>query len=92
MENYVISYDIRSDERRNKIHKTLRDYALPVQYSVFECRLSKESFVALRFKLEALIQKEEDSIIFYRLCPGCTEKIKRIGVKMDPFGDGIYII
>ncbi|WP_243137353.1 CRISPR-associated endonuclease Cas2 [Desulfofundulus thermobenzoicus] len=92
MENYVIAYDIRDDRRRLKIYKTLKDYAIPVQYSVFECSLRREDYLILRFKLEKLIRKEEDSIVFYRQCPRCSGRVERLGTSRDPFGDGIFII
>ncbi len=92
MENMVIAYDIRDDKRREKVRKTLKDFAVPVQYSVFECKLRREDFLLLRHKLDKLIKKEEDSIIFYRQCPRCSSKVERLGVILDPFGDGIYII
>ncbi|WP_078060342.1 CRISPR-associated endonuclease Cas2, partial [Desulfotomaculum copahuensis] len=66
MENYIIAYDIGDDRCRLKIYKTMKDYAVPVQYSVFECSLRKEDYLMLRYKLEKLIRKDEDSIVFYR--------------------------
>ncbi|MBM7854985.1 CRISPR-associated protein Cas2 [Desulfohalotomaculum tongense] len=92
MENIVITYDIRDDRRREKVRKTLKDYGVPVQYSVFECRLRKEDVLSLRYKLDSLIKKNEDSIIFYRQCPRCSGRVDRLGMSFDPFGDGLYII
>ena len=88
----VITYDISDDRRRGKVHKTLKDYGVRVQYSVFECSLRKEDYLILRFKLEKLINKNEDSIIFYRQCKNCAGKVDRVGSSQDPFGDGIYIV
>jgi CRISPR-associated protein Cas2 len=92
MENMVITYDISDDRRRDKVHKTLKDYGIRVQYSVFECSLRKEDYLILRYKLEKLINKNEDSIIFYRQCKHCSGKVDRVGSSLDPFGDGIYIV
>lgn len=92
MKQYVITYDISDDKRRNKIHKLLCNYAVPVQYSVFEARLKEEDFVLLRHKLARLLKKDEDSIIFYLQCARCSNDIIRIGNCGDPFGDGIYIV
>lgn len=92
MKQYVITYDISDNRRRNKIHKLLCNYAVPVQYSVFEARLKDEDFVLLRHKLTRLLKKGEDSIIFYRQCARCSNDIIRIGNCGDPFGDGIYIV
>ena len=88
----MITYDISDDHRRNLVSKTLKNYGVRVQYSVFECKLRKEDFLILKHKLEGVIKKSEDSIIFYRQCKQCFGKVDRVGKSLDPFGDGIYII
>ena len=55
----VISYDIQSDRRRTKIHKALKNYGAWIQYSVFECHISKKEYDALRQQLDPLIDVEE---------------------------------
>ena len=75
----VISYDIKDDKRRLKVHKTLKDYGLWVQYSVFECHVTNVQYLYLRHRLKQLLDDEEDSIRFYRLCKTCKQKIERIG-------------
>lgn len=75
----VISYDIKDDKRRLNIHKVLKNYGLWVQYSVFECDLKKTEYLYLRHRLKQLLDDEEDSIRFYRLCETCKPKIERIG-------------
>ena len=92
MKRFIVTYDIRDDKRRGKIYKTLRDYAVPVQFSVFEASLKDEDYIMLRHKLECLMRKSEDSIIFYRQCSRCEEDITRLGVSPEPFGDGVYIL
>lgn len=76
----VISYDIRDDKRRTAIHKVLKNYGEWIQYSVFECNITKEQHLRLHYRLEKLIKKEEeDSVRFYFLCESCQQKIERIG-------------
>ncbi len=86
MERLIIVYDIRNDKRRNKIFNTLKDYATPVQYSVFEAILTKESYINLRYSLKTLMKKE-DSIIFYFLCANCNSKTEKLGTNVMVFGD-----
>jgi CRISPR-associated protein Cas2 len=81
----VISYDIKDDKRRLKIHKALKDYGAWVQYSVFECHLKKEEFLRLRHRLKKLLGDDHtDSIRFYELCEECKRKIERIGGIVPP--------
>lgn len=76
----VISYDIKSDKRRCRIHKALKNYGEWVQFSVFECNLNKQQYLGLRERLRGLIKKEEgDNIRFYFLCDGCVKNIERVG-------------
>jgi len=76
----VISYDIKSDRRRTKIHDVLKNYGERIQYSVFECNISRKEYKELRQKLEPLIDVEAtDNVRFYRLCGECRKKTERIG-------------
>ncbi len=76
----VISYDIANDKRRVKIHDTLKNYGQRVQFSVFECELTRKEFQQLREALDPLIDVEEtDSVRFYRLCSECWKKMEHVG-------------
>ena len=77
---YVVSYDITSDRRRNKIAKTLEGYGIRIQYSVFECRLTEKKYKEMYRKLMQLMTDEEDgSIRIYSVCGNCEGKIRTIG-------------
>lgn len=75
----VISYDISEDKRRTKIHSLLKSYGQWMQYSLFECDLTKAQYVKLRDRASKLIKPETDSIRFYFLCQCCHGKVERIG-------------
>lgn len=75
----VISYDISEDKRRTKVHSLLKSYGQWMQYSVFECDLTKAQYAKLRDRASKLIQPETDSIRFYFLCECCHRKVERIG-------------
>jgi CRISPR-associated protein Cas2 len=76
----VISYDVVNDRRRSRIHKTLTAYGKRVQYSVFECELSGESFKRLREKLLKLYAEKEDNVRFYFLDEDAVKRIETAGV------------
>jgi CRISPR-associated protein Cas2 len=75
----VVSYDISEDKRRTKIHKILSSYGQWMQFSVFECDLTKVQYAKLRSRLDKLIDVETDSVRFYFLCECCQGKVERIG-------------
>ncbi|BAZ44888.1 CRISPR-associated Cas2 family protein [Chondrocystis sp. NIES-4102] len=84
----IVSYDISEDKRRNKIHSILSSYGQWMQYSLFECNLSKTEYAKLRSRLNKIIDSQTDSIRFYFLCGCCQNKIERIGgevVRDDTF-------
>ncbi len=76
---FVVSYDISEDKRRTKIHELLKSYGQWMQYSLFECDLTKTEYAKLRSRLNKAIDPDTDSIRFYFLCGCCQNKIERIG-------------
>ena len=75
----IVSYDITEDKRRTKIYDILKSYGQWMQYSLFECDLTKTQYAKLRSRLHKIIDSETDSIRFYFLCGCCQNKIERIG-------------
>lgn len=77
---YVISYDISVDRLRNKIADTLLNYGRRVQYSVFECDITRAQYEELYQKLAILAaQDETGSIRFYSICEKCRKLIVVFG-------------
>lgn len=76
---YVIAYDIPSDRRRTKVHKTLCGFGQWTQYSLFECHLTDKERLTLRAKLDKLLEPEEDCVRFYPLCAACVAKVETVG-------------
>ncbi|MCK9280546.1 MAG: CRISPR-associated endonuclease Cas2 [Melioribacteraceae bacterium] len=78
---YIVSYDISSDRIRSKAAKVLEQYGVRIQYSMFECSLTKKELSELKQKLEKLINKKDSSIYFFPLCESCNNKIIFIGAE-----------
>lgn len=77
---YVISYDIAEDRLRRKIAGELENFGVRIQYSVFECSLTKKRYMELYEKLVLLtMEMEKGSIRIYHICDNCREKIVTIG-------------
>lgn len=76
---YLIAYDISSDKRRTRVHKTLSAYGRWTQYSLFECFLTRLQHVDLMARLAALIDSEADSLRLYPLCDGCVKRVETMG-------------
>ena len=64
---YIITYDIPSNKRRNKVAKLLEGYGKRVQLSVFECELPEKLLLELKTKLRKKVDMAEDSVRFYAI-------------------------
>lgn len=80
---YLLCYDICNPGRLRKVHRLVRDWGVPVQYSVFELELRAGQLEQLTAELLALIREDEDKIIFYRLSPGQHPIMLGVEVQTD---------
>jgi CRISPR-associated protein Cas2 len=78
---YMVCFDITDNKIRYRAVKILKNYGLRVQKSVFECPgLSEAAFLKMRSQLSDVVDHEVDSVRYYFLCRGCTERIRVDGV------------
>ncbi len=63
--SWIIAYDIASPRRLRRVHRSLREHAVPVQYSVFAARCSAAKLGSIRMCVAKLIAKREDDVRFY---------------------------
>ncbi len=72
----VIVYDISHNKRRTKLHKVLKDFGTPVQYSVFECLLDKKGIQQMKKAIAKVIKPRLDKVRYYYLCNACLQKVE----------------
>lgn len=77
---YVVIYDIPDNKRRSKVHDLLSGYGTWVQYSAFECVLSRAKFDELRLRLAQKVNLAEDSIRFYPVSRHTLGQVEVLGV------------
>ena len=73
-------YDV-NEKRVGKALKISRKYLHWVQNSVFEGEITEAKFVKLKNEIKELINKEEDSVIFYILRSTSYTKREIIGLE-----------
>nr|HID58695.1 CRISPR-associated endonuclease Cas2 [Desulfobacterales bacterium] len=71
----LVSYDIVKDKTRNKAMKFLKDLGTRIQKSVFECDLDDEQYARMKEGLEAIVDKRQDRVRYYRLCKQCVGRV-----------------
>ncbi|MCY4617511.1 MAG: CRISPR-associated endonuclease Cas2 [Chloroflexi bacterium] len=80
----IVTYDIADTEgpgrvRLRRVADICGKYGHRVQFSVFECRLSRTKLARMIGEIEDVIDRHKDSVIVYRF-PGAAEDAKiRLG-------------
>jgi len=82
----LVTYDISDDRRRTRLHDRLLAFGVPVQYSVFECRVDEAELERLRAMVRKTIRPRLDRVRFYRLCEACRGKTEATSGP-EPFRD-----
>jgi len=84
--NYLVTYDISDDKKRTKLSTILDEYGNRVNFSVYECTLTKREHNILQEKIKSLkILNKFDSIRFYHICKNCIDKSFELGNIDEPF-------
>ncbi len=65
----LVCYDIGDDARRCRVHKTMKGFGDPLQYSVFRCELSDMELQDLKTLLWELLNFGQDRVIIVDLGP-----------------------
>ena len=80
----LITYDIADTEstgasRLRRIADVCEKYGQRVQFSVFECRLSKARLARLVGAVEGIIDRDRDTVLLYRFPGGIEAATLRLG-------------
>ena len=67
--SYIVSYDISDPKRLRQVFKAMRNWGDHLQFSVFECQLTRMDLVRLRAELGEIIHHKEDQVLFVDLGP-----------------------
>ena len=70
----VLTYDIPDDRRRTRLHKALKRFGTPVQFSVFEFHLNGAELLRLKQFVRQEIDPKQDQVRYYYLCETCQRR------------------
>ncbi|HHW71243.1 MAG TPA: CRISPR-associated endonuclease Cas2 [Clostridiales bacterium] len=79
----ILVYDV-GEKRVAKALKTCRKYLTWVQNSVFEGEITEATFRKLKYELEEIINKDEDSVIIYVLRTTRYSYRECLGIEKNP--------
>ena len=90
----LVAYDITDDKRRTRVSDTLLAFgSTRVNYSVFECLITKANLKKLKKQIEEIINKKEDNVRYYTLCQSCIQDIENHGIPVSsPFDQEEVVI
>lgn len=93
----LVSYDVETSSeggarRLRRVARACQDYGQRVQFSVFECELAPDQWVALRARLVQEIDPARDSLRFYLLGASGKRRVEHVGAKPAVDLDGPLIV
>lgn len=82
----LVTYDVSTSsiggvKRLRRVSKVCQKYGQRVQNSVFECIVDSTQYTILKIELEKIINKELDSLRFYRIGNNYKSKVEHVGAK-----------
>ena len=90
---YLVTYDIADDRRREDVATVLSGYGPRVQLSVFECQLAtKQAAAELRDRLAGLIDQAEDQVRMYPLDEQTIRQTVVLGTRVIEERQDFWII
>lgn len=64
---WLLAYDISNPRRLGRVHRVVKQFATPLQFSVWMVRESAAGIAKIRHELLALIDARSDDIRIYRI-------------------------
>jgi CRISPR-associated protein Cas2 len=93
----IIAYDVNTQtalgrKRLRQVSKVCVNFGQRVQNSLFECSIDYGTFLKLKNNLEAIIDKQTDSLRYYYLGNNWERKVEHVGAKPSYNPEGTIII
>lgn len=84
--NLIVVYDIADSKRLRRVAKTVEDYGVRVQKSVFEVTVDRARFKEMHRRIKLEIEEDEDAVKYFPMCVRCAGSVEIIGqgVFVDP--------
>ena len=85
---YIVTYDIADPKRLRQVFKTMKNWGNHIQFSVFECQLTKTDLLQCKSQLQDIINNAHDQILFIHLGPSNGRRDRTI----EALGKGYHEI
>ena len=93
----LVTYDVNTQtpqgkRRLRQVAKACLDYGVRVQHSVFECVVDTVQSMALKKRIEGIIDPECDSVRYYNLGKNGRIKVTHVGAKPTTDVEDVLIV
>lgn len=90
----MLCYDIRDDRRLRRVHRLMKGWGVPFQYSLFLCQLTRREARSMMEQVRQLIDVRVDDVRLYTLDSART--IRHVGRPCVPEAaaesDGLWVV
>ncbi|MHB2149031.1 CRISPR-associated endonuclease Cas2 [Calditrichota bacterium LG25] len=84
MSHWLVIYDIRDEKRLQRVARTVKNYGVRAQKSVFELEVDSVQIAKLRKEIQKIIA-DEDYVVYFNLCEADWQKREKYGGKFRSF-------
>lgn len=93
----LVTYDVATStengaRRLRRVAKACQDFGQRVQFSVFEIEVDPAQWVALKARLEGIIDRKHDSLRYYFLGANWQRRVEHVGAKPSEDLHGSLIV
>jgi len=83
---YIVTYDIRDARRWRRVFKLMKGYGEWIQFSVFQCRMSRKRHAELVALLDGVVHHKEDHVLLMDIGPAdkVTPRVISLGKCFEP--------
>jgi CRISPR-associated protein Cas2 len=92
LRRHLVAYDIRDAKRLRLVHRKLKGYGMPLQYSVFVCDITRAHRLELVTSLRDIIDHGVDCIAVIELADDDGRAFQFLGPRPDLPAAGAMII
>lgn len=91
---FIVAYDITDQKRWRKVFKTMKGFGEWVQFSVFQCNLSRQKMLEMEYALREIILEGSDHVLIIDLGPSenIKPRFKSIGKLLEPLEKKAVIV
>ena len=93
----LVTYDVATTSgdgprRLRRVARACKDFGQRVQYSVFEIEVDPAQWIALKARLEAIIDRQTDSLRYYQLGANWRGRVEHVGARPAADLEGTLIV